>query len=46
MWWRRAAALALVAGAVGLWMRATGRDRREQPNRVRMARRLLTLVNL
>lgn len=46
MWWRRAAALALAAGAVGLWMPASGRGRRAQAGRVKTARRLFTLVNL
>lgn len=45
MWWRRAAAIALAAGAVGLWMRAAGRRRRAEPDRPSIARRLFTLVN-
>lgn len=45
MWWRRAAAIALAAGAVGLWMRATGRRRRAEAKGPSVARRLFTLVN-
>lgn len=44
MWWRRAAALALAAGAVGLWLRASAR-RRNEPGRS-VARRLFSLVDM
>ncbi|MEW6044890.1 MAG: hypothetical protein AB1609_00170 [Bacillota bacterium] len=43
VWWRRAAAIALAVGAVGLWMRAAGQRERD---RARGARRLFTLVNV
>ncbi|MBE3597404.1 MAG: hypothetical protein IMX02_00855 [Limnochordaceae bacterium] len=47
MWWRRAAALALAAGAVRLWMRPKARGRHDRTvERPSLPRRVMSLLGM